>query len=84
VPLFAALNYLSGKVISQAAPRNRHNEWLKFLRKLDSEIAESLSIYLSVENYSTDKHIPGPSLARVPSAFSSARHADQLYVDEDG
>src|SRR5271170_2067608 len=36
VTLFAALDYLSGKVISQVAPRHRHNEWLKFLKKLDS------------------------------------------------
>ena len=42
--LFAALDYLSGKVISQVAPRHRHNEWLKFLKKLDSEIAGDLSI----------------------------------------
>jgi hypothetical protein len=38
VTLFAALDYLSGKVISQVAPRHRHNEWLKFLKKLDSEV----------------------------------------------
>ena len=56
VTLFAALDYLSGKVISQVAPRHRHNEWLKFLKKLDSEIAEDLSIHLIVDNYSTHKH----------------------------
>ncbi len=56
VTLFAALDYLSGKVISQVAPRHRHNEWLKFLKKLDSEITEDLSIHLIVDNYSTHKH----------------------------
>jgi transposase len=56
VTLFAALDYLSGKVISQVAPRHRHNEWLKFLKKLDSQIAEDLSIHLIVDNYSTHKH----------------------------
>jgi transposase len=56
VTLFAALDYLSGKVISQVAPRRRHNEWLKFLKKLDSEITEDLSIHLIVYNYSTHKH----------------------------
>jgi hypothetical protein len=53
VTLFAALDYLNGKVISQVAPRHRHNEWLKFLKKLDSEIAGDLSIHLIVDNYST-------------------------------
>ena len=33
VTLFAALDYLSGKVISQVAPRHRHNEWLKFFEE---------------------------------------------------
>jgi transposase len=56
VTLFAALDYLSGKVISQVAPRHRHSEWLKFLKKLDSEITEDLSIHLIVDNYSTHKH----------------------------
>jgi transposase len=56
VTLFAALDYLSGKVISQVATRHRHNEWLKFLKKLDSEIAENLDIHLIVDNYSTHKH----------------------------
>jgi transposase len=56
VTLFAALDYLSGKVISQVAPRHRHSEWLKFLKKLDAEIAGDLSIHLIVDNYSTHKH----------------------------
>ena len=56
VTLFAALDYLSGKVISQVAPRHRHSEWLKFLKKLDAKITEDLSIHLIVDNYSTHKH----------------------------
>jgi hypothetical protein len=52
VTLFAALDYLSGKVISQVAPRHRRNEWLKFLKKLDSEIAEDLNIHLAMLNVS--------------------------------
>ena len=56
VTFFAALDYLSGKVISQVAPRHRHNEWLKFLKKIDSEIPEDLSIHLIIDNYSTHKH----------------------------
>ena len=30
VCLFAALDYLHGKIISQVAPRHRHQEWLRF------------------------------------------------------
>jgi hypothetical protein len=57
VTLFAALDHLSGKIISQVAPRHRHSEWLKFLNKLDSEIAGDLSIHLIVDNYSTSNGI---------------------------
>ena len=35
--LFAALNPLDGKVIGECHPRHRHQEWLRFLRRLDQE-----------------------------------------------
>ena len=40
VTLFAALDYLCGKVFAHTAPRHRHQEWL--LRKIDKEIAPEL------------------------------------------
>jgi hypothetical protein len=84
VTLFAALDYLSGKIISQVAPRHRHNEWLKFLNKLDSEITGALSIHRIVDNYSTHKHQKVPSLAGASSALSSPLHSDQRFLDEHG
>jgi hypothetical protein len=84
VTLFAALDYLSGKVISQVAPRHRHNEWLKFLKKLDSEIAEDLSIHLIVDNYSTHKHQKVRRWLDAPSALSFALHTHQRFMDEHG
>jgi hypothetical protein len=35
--LFAALNVLDGQVIAQCQQRHRHEEWLRFLRKIDRE-----------------------------------------------
>src|SRR5438094_3323545 len=35
ITLFAALNYLEGKVIGHTASRHRYQEWLGFLKKLD-------------------------------------------------
>ena len=35
--LFAALNYLEGKLITRLAPRHRHQEWLAFLKTIDEE-----------------------------------------------
>jgi len=54
--LFAALNMLDGKVIGLCQPRHRHQEWLKFLRRIDQETPPELDLHLIVDNYSTHKH----------------------------
>jgi transposase len=54
--LFAALNVLTGVVVGQCLPRHRHQEFLKFLRKLDREFPAELDLHLIVDNYATHKH----------------------------
>jgi transposase len=54
--LFAALDVLTGVVIGQCLPRHRHEEFLKFLRKIDAEVPKGLQIHLIVDNYATHKH----------------------------
>jgi transposase len=54
--LFAALNVLDGRVIAQCEPRHRHNEWLKFLRRIDRETAQDKDVHLICDNYATHKH----------------------------
>jgi transposase len=56
VTLFAALDYLSGKVFAHTAPRHRHQEWLAFLRKIDKQVASDLELHIICDNYSTHKH----------------------------
>ena len=53
--LFAALSLLEGKVIGQCVPRHRHQEFLKFLRRLDQEFPEDLTLHLVLDNYGTHK-----------------------------
>ena len=53
--LFAALNVLEGKVIGQCHARHRHQEWLKFLRRLDGEFAQEIPLHLVMDNYGTHK-----------------------------
>ena len=53
--LFAALNVLDGKVIGQCQARHRHQEWLKFLRRLDREFSSNLTLHLVLDNYGTHK-----------------------------
>ncbi len=53
--LFAALNVLDGKVIGDCHSRHRHQEWLKFLRRLDREFPQDLQLHLVMDNYGTHK-----------------------------
>jgi len=54
--LFAALNVLDGTVIGTCYPRHRHEEFLKFLRKIDRETPGETELHLIVDNYGTHKH----------------------------
>lgn len=54
--LFAAIELAEGKIISDCLPRHRHQEWLKFLKKIDAETPPELDLYLIVDNYATHKH----------------------------
>lgn len=54
--LFAALNILDGTVIGSCYPRHRHEEFLKFLRKIDRETPDRMNLHLIIDNYGTHKH----------------------------
>lgn len=54
--LFAALDYLEGKVIAQSAPRHRHQEWLAFLNQVEAQVPAGQEIHLIIDNYATHKH----------------------------
>lgn len=54
--LFAALELAHGKVIGQCYARHRHQEFLQFLRRLDTEFSEKLKLHLVMDNYGTHKH----------------------------
>src|SRR5260370_389821 len=53
--LFAALNVLDGKVIGECHGRHRHQEWRKFLRRLDAEFPPELKLHVVMDNYGTHK-----------------------------
>lgn len=54
--LFAALDIATGKVLTQCRHRHRHQEYLSFLKHIDTNVPEDLDIHLVVDNYSTHKH----------------------------
>jgi hypothetical protein len=67
--LFAALNMLDGKVIGQCQARHRHQEWVKFLRRLDHEFPVERTLHVVLDNYGTIR--PPPSRRGLPSTRGS-------------
>lgn len=54
--LFAAIELAEGRIIGECMPRHRHQEWIKFLKKIDAETPPDLDLHLIVDNYATHKH----------------------------
>lgn len=54
--LFAALNTADGKLIGTCMQRHRHQEWLKFLKLIDTETPPDLDLHIIADNYATHKH----------------------------
>src|SRR5208283_5400240 len=67
--LFAALEVLQGRVVGQCYERHRHQEFLRFLRRLDHEFPGAISLHLVAGQlrYAQAPHRPG--LAAAPPAL---------------
>jgi transposase len=54
--LFAALNVLDGTVIRQCMQHHRHQEFLRFLNRLERDIPAGRLIHVILDNYGSHKH----------------------------
>jgi transposase len=54
--LFAALNLINGNVIAECLPRHRHQEFLRFLRRIDRAVPHDLDVHIVLDNYGTHTH----------------------------
>ena len=54
--LFAALELAQGKVVGQCYARHRHQEFLKFLKHLNTEFPAEMKLHMVLDNYGTHKH----------------------------
>jgi transposase len=54
--LFAALEVAEGKVVGQCYARHRHQEFLRFLQRLDEEFPGEIKLHVVMDNYGTHKH----------------------------
>jgi len=54
--LFAALDTLQGKAVGECHERHRHQEFLRLLRRLNTEFPGDVPLHLVMDNYGTHKH----------------------------
>lgn len=54
--LFAALNILDGTVIGRNMQRHRHQEFIRFLNAVETQVPARKAIHAIVDNYATHKH----------------------------
>src|SRR5437764_14185988 len=54
--LFAALDVIEGRVIGQCMARHRHQEFIRFLNKINRETPAGRELHLIVDNYATHKY----------------------------
>ena len=53
--LFAALNVLDGTVIGQNMQRHRHQEFIRFLNRIEREVPADKAIHVILDNYAAHK-----------------------------
>ena len=54
--LFAALNVKLGSVIAACQPRHRHQEFIRFLERIEQNTRRRMPVHLILDNYGTHKH----------------------------
>jgi transposase len=54
--LFATLNVLDGTVIGKCMQRHRHQEFLRFLNRLERDISAGKLVHVVLDNYGSHKH----------------------------
>jgi len=53
--LFAALNVLDGTIIAQNMQRHRHQEFIRFLNRIEREVPKDKAVHVILDNYAAHK-----------------------------
>src|SRR5579862_1506268 len=77
--LFAALDVLAGKVIGDCYKRHRHQEFLRFQRRIDRDFHDKKSLHLVMDNYGTHG-TPEVKNWQPKSPVQGALHSDQFQL----
>ena len=75
ITLFAALDYIQGTIHRQFHKTHTHAQWLGFLKHLDKECPEGLTLHLIIDNYCTHKHEKVRSWIKWRNARHKSKHA---------
>jgi transposase len=54
--LFAAMNVLDGRVIAQCMQRHRHQEFIRFLNRVEAAVPAGKLVHAILDNYAAHKH----------------------------
>jgi putative transposase len=54
--LLAASDVATSEVMTQYQHRHRHQEFLRFLRHIDTNVPDGLDVHLVPDHYATHKH----------------------------
>ena len=78
--LFAALDYLEGKVFSRIEKQHTHREWLLFLKQVDKECPDGLTLHVILDNYATHKRAEVVSWMERRNVLHEKRHGIKRIV----
>ena len=78
--LFAALHVVEGQVIGECYPRHRHQEFLKFLQRLDDEFPGGKNLHLILDARPRAR----AALAETTSPVCAALHPHQFELAQSG
>ena len=82
--LFAAFNIADGTVIGELHRRHRHQEYLKFLKKIDKNVPAGLDVHIVCDNYATHKTPEVQGMARSQAPLPRPLHPGRFLLDQPG
>ena len=82
--LFAALNVLDGKIIGQCMSGDRHQEFIRFLNKINREAPAGCEVHLIVDDYATHKHPKARAWLGRHKALPFSLHPDLSLLAQRG
>jgi hypothetical protein len=76
ITLFAALNVFEGRVIDRCMARHRHQEFIRFLNRIEAAVPAGKLIHAILDNYAVHNHRKSARRARPPSALDPSFHSN--------